>query len=357
MAGTGHSGENAEDPLRGEFDDAWVSGARFKEASAGERARKPGWRARRRMARDARRAGRAKRAGRVRGLAATLLTGLILAVIGSAGWVVAARLIHPGTAAAPQPTAPGSNAGSASPPSAGLASDPFAGSPADSFADGAAGIVLPAAHAVGGYSRAQVRHAYATVKRLLTAADLNQPTLAGGSPRAFARLLTSRQRRFFTGHLARTGFTKRGSSRSTREWLASFAPGSVQFAGNVVKVHGTMRASAATSNGSAVLRIRLDYLFVYPVERPGLPTIRTRVVVRDTRWMDFGHWDSLNGPLEPWWMVGISTAGTLCDASDGYIHADFAQGPAGRVQPSGKPIDPYNQSVLPANGCHPTTRT
>jgi hypothetical protein len=64
-----------------------------------------------------------------------------------------------------------------------------------------------------------------------------------------------------------------------------------------------MRASAATSNGSAVLRVRLDYLFVYPVERPGQPATRTRVSVRDTRWIDFGHWDTPNGPLQPWWTV------------------------------------------------------
>jgi hypothetical protein len=352
MTGTGHSGESADDPLLGEFDNAWALSAQFKEASAAERARKPGWRERRRLAGDAR------RARRVRGFARASLTGLlILAVVGSAGWVAAVRLIHPGTAAAP-PGAPGpAIASPLSRPSAALAADPFAGSPADSFADGAAGIVLPAAHAVGAYSRAQVRHAYAMVKRLLIAADLNQPTLAGDYPHAFARLLTSRQRRIFASHLARTGLTKRGVSRSTREWLASFAPGSVQFAGNVIKVHGTMRASAATSNGSAVLRVRLDYLFVYPVERPGQPATRTRVIVRDTGWIEFGHWDTPNGLLEPWWMAGPSTAGALCGTSDGYIHTDFPQGTARRVQPSGKPIDPYNQSAPPPNGCRPTTRT
>jgi hypothetical protein len=57
------------------------------------------------------------------------------------------------------------------------------------------------------------------------------------------------------------GLDQRGFLRSTRGWIASFAPGSAAFAGTVVKVHGRMSAGvAAISGGRHVLRVRADYL-------------------------------------------------------------------------------------------------
>jgi hypothetical protein len=357
MADSGHHGAGDEDPLLREFNEVLATQARFTEPSAAERARKPGWRARRRLARSARRAARAPHLGRGHAVVTTLLTGLVLLVLAGV-WIVIPRLIHHGAAGTPVPPSVRPTV-LAAPPLAGLPADPFAGSPADGFAAGAAGLVPPAPHAVGGYSRAQVRRAYLTVQRLLTAADLNQATLLGGSPRAFARLLTRQQRRIFTRHLARTGLTSRGASRSTRAWVASFAPGSVQFAGNVIKVHGTMRATAATTSPGPVhvLRVTVDYLFVYAVERPGMPSTRTRVILRDTRYIDFGHWDSLSGPLQPWWDVHPSVAGVQCASTDGYLHTDFRQAPDGRARPTGAPVDPYNQSAPPPPGCRTVTRT
>src|SRR5258708_29831848 len=86
-------------------------------------------------------------------------------------------------------------------PAAFSASDPFAGTPADSYADGAAGVVVPAPHAVGGYSASEVRAAYQTVRRILIAEHLNHKILAGGSPDAFARLLIPAQRSRFDRNL------------------------------------------------------------------------------------------------------------------------------------------------------------
>ena len=357
MADSGPADAGDEDPLLREFNEILTTEAQFKEPSAAERARKPGWRARRRLARDTRRAARARQPGRHHNLVTTLLTVVVLLVVAGA-WIGVARLIRPGAAGTPSPPPPPAPTATAAQPPAAPPADPFAGSPAAGFADGAAGIVPPAPHAVGGYSRAQVRRAYQATQSLLTAADLNQATLLGGKPGAFAGLLISRQRRMFTSHLARTGRTKRGDSRSTRGWVASFAPGSVQFAGNVIKVHGTMRAGAATSPGPAhVLRVTVDYLFVYAVQRPGAPSTRTRVVLRDTGHVDFGHWDSPSGPLQPWWGVTANVAGVQCASTDGYLHPGFRQGPAGRVRPSGAPVDPYDQSAPPPTTCRPVTRT
>lgn len=69
--------------------------------------------------------------------------------------------------------------------------DPYAGTPADQWANGAAGIVLPAARPIGGFTTAQVESAHQTTRKLLIAADLDKTTLLGGAPTAFADLLTN----------------------------------------------------------------------------------------------------------------------------------------------------------------------
>ena len=67
--------------------------------------------------------------------------------------------------------------------------DPFSGTPAEHWADGAAGITVPAARAHGPYTVAQVRSAYETTRKMLIAGNLDWPTLRGGAPKAFEKLL------------------------------------------------------------------------------------------------------------------------------------------------------------------------
>ena len=76
--------------------------------------------------------------------------------------------------------------------------------------------------------------------------------------------------------------------------MTSFAPGSTQLVGTVIKVHGRMRASAGRSGNLRVLRVRLDYLFVYPVEQPGRPSTLIRVVVRQVAAVNFARWPRLS---------------------------------------------------------------
>jgi hypothetical protein len=88
--------------------------------------------------------------------------------------------------------------------------DPFAGSPASGYADGAAGIIVPMARPVGGYTTAEVATAYEMTKRLLIAANLDLGTLNGGPPTAFTRLLVRQERQYFLSQLARTGVSRAG---------------------------------------------------------------------------------------------------------------------------------------------------
>ena len=358
MADTGHRDGGPGDPLFQEFDERFTAAARFREPSAAERARKQGRLARRRRDRLSRRYS-ATTPQRPHHLVRTSLTLLLfLVVLAAVGWVLKVDLTaRPAAAGARATASPTAKAAASHPatPRAFPVTDPFAGSPAEHFADGAAGIVPPAPHAVGRYPAAQVARAYAAVRAMLIAAHLNRRTLLGGTPAAFARLLTSQQRHFFDRHL------DNHSGSSTRYWVTSFAPGSAQLAGSVVKVHGSMKAVTAVDAGNRpVLRVKADYLFVYPVQRPGAPATRMRIVVRDVEWVDFAHWDRLGGPLEPWWTPqGGATDGSRCDVNDGYVHPEFRYGAPDHVRPSGRPVDPYNQSVPPTQqkGCHATTGT
>jgi hypothetical protein len=246
-------------------------------------------------------------------------------------------------------------------PFTGPPADPFAGTPADHWADGAAGIRLPAARPVGEYSVAQVESAYQLTRKLLIAANLDKRTLLGGSPAVFASLLTSQQRaRFLTG-LDKRGLDKTGYPRSTRTMVMSFAPAGAQLVGSVIKVHGTMRARAATDKGGyPVLDIDVDYLFVYPIDPPHRPTAWMRVINEVSWTVSFGNWAGAASPFEPWvtgtGIGGIS--GALCGTTDGYQHPDYPDtGARPSVSPTGTPVDPYQMGRPAPPGCHATTGT
>lgn len=237
---------------------------------------------------------------------------------------------------------------------------PFRGTPAQSYADGAAGIVIPAAQPVGSYSAAQVAIAYQTTKQLLVAANLNQPTLAGGSPEAFASLLIPTQRTFFLTNLDKTGVSSPGEVTSTRGWVTSFAAGT-RLAGKVIKVDGTMSAAIGSDRGSPLLLIHANYLFVYPVTWRGQPSTLTRIVDHEIIEIEFGTYTDPGGVLQPWWVpVGGGAAGAQCGVTDGFVHPVFPGRSPGKVAPKGKVLNPYDPNTAPSGGpgtCQPTTGT
>lgn len=352
--------------------------ATFKEPSAAERARTPvarsaagrggplrTWRNRRIAAklrqplqsaasgsrqppRGRRRDAPARRSRRVR----SILTAVIVVAILLAASFGLRKLHNSGRPATlPRPTQAAAN--THVPPF--TAADPFAGSPAEGLADGAAGIIVPAARAHGAFTAAQVASALRTVRQLLVAAYLNPATLHGGKPAAFAALLIRQQRTFFYLDLK----PRPGHAGSTRAWLTSFAPGT-DLVGSVIKVHGVpMKISVTTYRGVKALEIRVNCLFVYPVERHGDPFSRIRVIIRTEASVLFYQWDDPGGKLEPWLRsIATSFADAQCGTTDGFVHPAFPQTGPGKHKPSGARIDPYDLNVPQIKkGCHPTTRT
>jgi hypothetical protein len=319
---------------------------------------------------DSGQGGPGQRAGgaRMRATIRAVLAAGVLALIAFA--LFSLRLGPQLTSDVPEPT-PGTTAGSAAgtptPPTAVpgqqapafTLADPFAGTPADAYLTGAAGIAIPAARPVGGYSRGQVAAAYEQTRRLLIAANLDPATLRGGIPQTFTRLLAPAQRSYFLRGLGRTGVWRDGTPRSTRTWVTSFEPGTTEVVGTVVKVHGILSATTASDAGRRVLRIHFNVLFVYPVQQPGQPDSRLRIVSHVIGNADFAPWGTASGPLQAWWRPGGGgTAGAQCGTSDGFVHPAFPGSAPAAVLPSGTPVDPYdlNVSVAPG-GCQTATGT
>jgi hypothetical protein len=353
------SGEGGNGPVSGDqFDEALKSlldgnagQPRFREMSAADRAKqadKARKQAERNRAKHARRrSGRRRHLGRG---ARILVTTVVLAVIGGGGLYAVSHfkplrghLPQAGITKTPVPAA------SAAP----LPANVFAGTRADDWADGAAGIVLPAAHAVGPYSAAQVASAYATTERLLIAGNLDRSVLFGAKPTVFADLLAAPQRTQFLAGLNATGVSKDGSPRNTHSWIAVFAPGSAELIGDVIKVHGSLSAKVAHVSGMTVLAVVVNYLFAYPVARPGTPADWMRIVDHETGSIDFGNWQGPSGPFAPESLTQTANAGAYCAFQDGYIHPDYPAPHIPDTHATGPVVDPYSTALPP--GQHEAT--
>jgi hypothetical protein len=325
MNGTAMSGE----PEPTIFDDDFVKGAAFAEPSARERARRPGWLKRRRIARAARRRMRRMRRDRSRlKTSVTVLAVVVaMALVGALAWK-----IRGGGALSPE-TKPIRRG----PVPVIGAADPFQGSPAASYADGAAGIVPPPAKPVGAFSSRNVVAAYANTEHLLAASALDRQTLLGGSPDAFAAAVGPDERSDFVKRL-----NDHDVGQRTRGWLVTFAPHTAELVGGTIKVDGSMSAHPVTLQGAHGVGVRFDYLFVYPIQRPGAPRTLERLVARvsgevfyylrsGTMHIHIGDWS-------------VSPTPARCDVRDGFIHPSYGDSAPEKVASTGRPLDPYDRS-------------
>lgn len=348
---------------------------RFHELSASERARERAVRQADKQAKaQASKDRRATTRRRVIRAASSIAVILVLAGSGVFAWHRFAGKTSPAVADVATSTATVTSSGSGGVPPASVVSsgdissftpfpgppaDPFSGTPADHWADGTAGITPPAAKMTGTFTSAQVAAAYATTRKILVAQNLDPTTLRGGKPTAFEKLLTRKQLNQFVKGLDKVGLAKDRTPLSTRAWVASFAPGSADLVGSVIKVHGTMSARAATSGGSKVLDVDVNYRFVYVVEPPGKPQDWMRIVGQVSGYIEFFNWQDPAGPLQPWIVSAYpSEAGAQCATTDGFIHPDYSSGTQTSVRPTGPAIDPYSMAIpRHAGTCQPVTRT
>ncbi|EGX56388.1 hypothetical protein SZN_28078 [Streptomyces zinciresistens K42] len=246
---------------------------------------------------------------------------------------------------APAPPLPEETAApSAPPPSADPSTPtlarPFAGSPAEGWADGAAGIAVPRAKAVGTLSAARVAQALRLTRTLLIDANLDPATLRGERPAQALGVLEPRQSELVDR--LTTALRAPDEDHDPLSMFSRFDPGEVRPAGDVVKTRGRM---TFTAGERASVVVRADYTFVYPLVRPGSDEV-ARTIVR--RVLDVELSDPARYRVTPGRITVLrydqEVGNTACDVYDGYLHPRFDSAPPTGAPPAGPTTDPYDRS-------------
>ncbi|MFD9408533.1 hypothetical protein ACFWBN_16170 [Streptomyces sp. NPDC059989] len=255
-----------------------------------------------------------------------------------------------------RPTAPPS----AAHPDQPTLAEPFRGSPALQWADGAAGIELPEATAVGGMTKAQVADALEKTKQFLIAANLDPATLRGERPAAALALLDPKDDK--TPKDIATSFERPTFELDPLSLFTRYDPADLKLVGDAVKVRGRMWVEPGESAGRA--NVKVDYSFVYPFTKVkgGSQEVSRTIVRREATFSvaDPRKWDSTPGAL---WLVTYQRdiANSACDRYDGYVHPSFRDDAPSGPTPSGTPVDPYDRSKTidqaGQDGCGVVSRT
>ncbi|KOU64081.1 hypothetical protein ADK57_20265 [Streptomyces sp. MMG1533] len=235
--------------------------------------------------------------------------------------------------------------------------EPFAGSPALRWADGAAGIVLPKATAVGGIPKDRVESALRLTRKLLVGANLDPKTVRGERPEAALAVLDPKQPEF-VDDLNRS-LRAPDEEHDPLDLLTRFDPADVRLVGDVIKTRGRMTFEKGDQEGVAV---HADYTFVYPVVRTDGSTEVTRTVVRrvlDVELLDPARYVATPDRLNVL-HYDRDVGNTACEVHDGYLHPQFPSAAPSGEPASGPTVDPYDRSRDIADGdgrCGTVSRT
>ncbi|MGW2957197.1 hypothetical protein ACWDGI_01745 [Streptomyces sp. NPDC001220] len=267
---------------------------------------------------------------------------------------------HADTATSPLPA---ETAAPTAPPSAVAAgtptlAHPFAGSPALRWADGADGIVLPKATALGSIPKDRVELALRQTKKLLVDANLNPRVVAGAHPDAALAVLDPKQPRLLDE--LNTALHTPSEAHDPLSLFSRFDPEDVMPAGKVIKTRGRITFAKGKFAGVAV---HADFTFVYPVVPVDGSGEVTRTIVRrviDTELPDPTRYQVTPGRLTLL-RYDEDAGNSACDVNDGFLHPQFpSQAPTGSAAPTGPSIDPYDRSRKLGDrpeGCGTVSRT
>jgi hypothetical protein len=247
-------------------------------------------------------------------------------------------------------TPPASSSGAPSEPAT-LALDrghPFTASPASSWPDGAAGIVLPAAGPVNGFTADQVATATRQVRDVLVASRLDRTLLVNHDAASFLGALAPDARRQLEPLF--------GSGREAEvQSLVSLAAQGTRLLPVEPKVAGTMSVRAGQPGE---LVVHTNYVFVYAFDAPDrvVDLMDILVVVRadvdyilriGTRWTPGS---------QGWWYgaAGGYAYSIACDAyHKGYLAPAFTERSATDVSAQERSVyfDP-SSPLPPPSGCN-----
>lgn len=185
---------------------------------------------------------------------------LLVAVAAVAAALLAAvlpamrSLLAPGDATAAYPTQGVPGGISATSSASAAPSDPFAGTPAAAYPKGEAGITLPAAKPVAGFTAAQVGSALGRVRAALIAGRLASSMLTGHDPQPYLALLAKNQRGQIGTWFKSAKFTS----------LATWIDPAVRLdPAEQPRVSGRVSYASTTVDGLRTLRVTTNFVWVY----------------------------------------------------------------------------------------------
>jgi len=140
--------------------------------------------------------------------------------------------------------------------------DPFAGTPAASYPKGAAGITLPKATAVTGFTAAEVDTSLKQVRKALIAGRLDDMMLTGHDPSRLIALLAPDQRGQAAGWFTNAKFSG----------VATWIDPSVKLdPREEPRVSGRVTYSSVMADGLRTLRVTTNFIWVYAFAGPDHP--------------------------------------------------------------------------------------
>ncbi|MFF4330407.1 hypothetical protein ACFYZT_28355 [Streptomyces sp. NPDC001591] len=240
--------------------------------------------------------------------------------------------------------------------------EPFRGSPAASWADGAAGITLPEARAVGWMGAAEVEKALASSRDFLVASSLDRAVLRGERPEKAIALINPYQKD--VQDLLETGLRTPGEKNDPLLLFSRFQPSRTRLVGDVVKTRGRLTYQEGERGA---LQVTADVTFVYPVTRADADGDEAEIVRTIVRRELVLSWDDPAKVITRPGTFSITsykydmTNGGCGDAPRGYLTPPF--GKDRHADGTGTRIDPYDRDApvgrggSSGNGCDSATRS
>lgn len=224
--------------------------------------------------------------------------------------------------------------------------EPFRGSPAASWENGAAGITVPKASAVGWMSAAEVKQALARSRDFLVASSLDRAVLRGEHPDKAIALINPHQKD--VNALLETAFRTPSEKSDPLLLFSRFQPSRTDLVGDVVKTRGRL---TYREGERGALQVTADVTLVYPVtpaDSDGDDIVRT--IVRRELVLS---WDDPDKVItEPGTFSIVSYKYDMtnggCGAPTGYLTPPF--GAERQADEGGTEIDPYDRSTPVGQG-------
>jgi hypothetical protein len=197
--------------------------------------------------------------------------------------------------------------------------DPFAGTPAAGYPKGEAGITLPKATAVTGFTAAQVDTALRRVRAALVAARLDRSMLVRHDPATFLALLAPNDR----------DDVSKWFKSTNRGLVATWIDPAVRLdPAEPPRVSGRVTYSSTRIKGIQTLRVTTNFIWVYAFEGPDRPLAAEHDEIRwefpspkNLRAGDQGMWIADTQGYSAWVDCAAAAKGLLAPTRHGTVTA------------------------------------